>query len=158
MDASKFPKQFLSSHQRCDCHDVIVITPFQLIDSGHFSWIDCFNSLVVNSRDQFCLAAAAHSGRFFSNLTRHTASSSLVKSVNLNFAIVWFSTRFDHDLFRTLSYVIHFSLLVINIFRNGSNLFRKWKLNSFSVKLCGTQTLSFFVYPALHKCGFMINV
>ena len=70
------------------------------------------------------------------------------------------SPSFDHDLFRTLlSYVIHFSSLVIIRFKNGSTSFRfssdsqmETQSNKFfTVNSCGTQVSNFFWYPVLCK-------
>ena len=91
----------------------------------------------------------------------HQTLSITFLGVNTGFATVYeASPGFDHDLFRTLlSYVIHFSSLVIIRFKNGSISFRfgsdsqmeTRSIKFFTVNSRGTQVSSFFWYPVLCK-------
>ena len=91
----------------------------------------------------------------------HQILSITFLGVNTGFATVCeASLGFDHDLFRTLlSYLIHFSSLVIIRFKNGSISFRFSSesqmetrfIKFFTVNSCGTQVSRFFWYPILCK-------
>jgi len=85
------------------------------------------------------------------NSSPHTQH--LFFGVNSGFATVCGASPCFHDLFHTLlSYVIYFSSIVMNRFKNDSISFHfsnnsQMKIRSikfFTVKSCGTQTSSFF--------------